>query len=164
MIHLLPCFVSLWLWCFQSEWWNINLLFMCSLTQYWSGVPQGFFFLFLSFFFFEATSLLYSYSTLKLIFKPSMWDFSGGPVVKNLPAASSIPGLGGIHMPQGNEAPVPKPLKPTHSRVHAPQQEAPPQWEAHTPQLGSSPLLQLEEARVQHQRPSTAKILVDFFN
>ena len=63
-----------------------------------------------------------------------------------------------------NEASVPKPLKPTHSRVHAPQQEAPPQWEAHTPQLGSSPSLQLEEAHVQHQRPSTAKILVDFFN
>ena len=34
-----------------------------------------------------------------------IWDFPGGPVVKNLPAnaedTSSTPGLGRFHMPQG---------------------------------------------------------------
>ena len=38
-------------------------------------------------------------------------------------------------------------LKPTHPRVHAPQQEEPQQWEAHTLQLENSPYLpQLEKA------------------
>ena len=37
-----------------------------------------------------------------------MWDFPGGPVVKNPPANAGdiglIPGLGGSHMPRGNQA------------------------------------------------------------
>ena len=38
-------------------------------------------------------------------------------------------------------------LEPACPRVHAAQQEKPPQWEAHAPQLESSPhLLQLEKA------------------
>ena len=39
------------------------------------------------------------------------------------------------------------------------QQEKSPQWEAHAPELESSPhLVQLEKACMQQQRPSTAKI------
>ena len=38
--------------------------------------------------------------------KRSMWDFPGGPVVKNPPANAEdtvlIPGLGRFHMPQSN--------------------------------------------------------------
>ena len=45
------------------------------------------------------------------------------------------------------------------SRTHAPQLEKPSPWEALTLQLESSPRLsQLEKARVQDQRPSTAII------
>ena len=57
-------------------------------------------------------------------------DFSGGPVAKNPPAnMGSIPGLGRLHMPQGN---------------HAPQLE------------NSASLPQVEKARAQQQRPSRA--------
>ena len=41
--------------------------------------------------------------------KWAIWDFSGGPVVKNLPASvrdvGSIPGPGRAHMPWGNASP-----------------------------------------------------------
>ena len=82
-----------------------------------------------------------------------VWDFLGGPVVKN-PSASvggtgSIPGLGRFHMPWGNWAHVAPLLKPSYSRAHALQQEKPPQWEARAPQL--------ERAQVQQQRLSTAE-------
>ena len=63
-------------------------------------------------------------------------------VVKNLPANTedmgSISGPGRSHMPWGNKAHEP-PLLSLRSRAHAPQQEKPPQWEAYTPQLESSP-------------------------
>ena len=50
-------------------------------------------------------------------------------------------------------------VKPAHCRLHALKQEEPPQCEAHTPQLESSPhSLQLEKALTQKQRPSTVKI------
>ena len=43
-------------------------------------------------------------------------------------------------------------------RVCAPQQEMPPQWKAHIPQLESSPRWpQLEKALMQQQRSSAAK-------
>ena len=43
-------------------------------------------------------------------------------------------------------------------RAHDPQQQKPPQGEAHAPQLKSSPCSpQLEKAHRQQQRPSTAK-------
>ena len=52
-------------------------------------------------------------------------------------------------------AQLPKPVDP---RAHAPQQEKPPQWEACTPQLESSPYSpQLEKDHKQQQRPSTAE-------
>ena len=45
-----------------------------------------------------------------------------------------------------------------HPRAHALQQEKPPQWEAWTPQLESSPHLpQLEKACAQQPRPGAAK-------
>ena len=61
------------------------------------GCPRDFFFLsfFLSFFFFLRPLLFYiltpllsssNYKTLK----PSLWDFPGGPVVKNLPASAGM--------------------------------------------------------------------------
>ena len=53
-----------------------------------------------------------------------------------------------------NWARVLQPLKPAQ---HPLQQEKPPQWEACTPQLESSPCsLQLEKAHVQQWRPNTA--------
>ena len=80
------------------------------------------------------------------------WDFSGGPVVENLPASAEdtglIPGLGR----------VPHAMEQLHvyyyywahaPRDHAPQQEKPPQWEAHVLPIDSSPfLLQVEKACV----------------
>ena len=51
-------------------------------------------------------------------------DFSGVPVVKNLPANAGdmglIPGLGRSHMLQSNKACVPQLLKPAHPRARAP--------------------------------------------
>ena len=45
------------------------------------------------------------------------------------------------------------------TEARTPQQEKPPQWEAHTVQVESSLLSpQLESAWVQQQRPSTVKI------
>ena len=70
-------------------------------------------------------------------------DFPGGPVVKNLPAnagdTGSISGLGRFHMLWASYAHEPQLVKPDHSRACAPQQEKPPQWEAHERQLESSP-------------------------
>ena len=55
-------------------------------------------------------------------------NFTGGPVVKSLPANTgdmgSIPGLGRFHMTQGNQARVPQ-LPSPHSRVCALQRERP---------------------------------------
>ena len=87
--------------------------------------------------------------------------FPGGPVVKNLPCSvgdtGSIPGLGGSHVSWSSWAHVPQLLKPECPTAWAPQQEKPLIWEAHAPQLESDPCsLQLEKARVQWQRPSTA--------
>ena len=72
----------------------------------------------------------------------SLQDFLGGPVVKTSPAnagdTGSIPGPGGFHFSQGNQACVPQ-LLPLGPGVRAPQQQKPPQGEAHTLQLESSP-------------------------
>ena len=88
--------------------------------------------------------------------------FPGGAVLKNPPAnaggTGSIPGLGRSHTPRSNKALAPQ-LLSLHSRVrkpqllsprattaearapraHAPQQEKPPQWEAHAPQRRVAP-------------------------
>ena len=84
-------------------------------------------------------------------------DFPGGAVVGNPPANAgdmgSSPGPGGSHMPWSNKAHAPQLmslcstalepqlLSPSATtteacapRAHAPQQEKPPQWEAHAPQ------------------------------
>ena len=89
-------------------------------------------------------------------------DFPGGAVVKNLPAnaedSGSSPGPGRSHMLWSNYARAPQQLslrsrahKPQllspctttteahEPRAHAPQQEKPPQWEAHTPQRRVDP-------------------------
>ena len=62
-------------------------------------------------------------------------DFPGGLVVKNPPASAGdtglIPGLGRFHR---QLSPFAEPLKPTHPRACAPQQEKLLQWAAHTPQ------------------------------
>ena len=70
--------------------------------------------------------------------------FPSGLVVTNPPAGAGdtdlIPGLGRSHVPGGTWA-------------CAPQQEKPPQWDTHAPELESSPRSpQLETARVQKQR------------
>ena len=93
-----------------------------------------------------------------------MADFPGGAVVKNPPANAggmgSSPGLGRSHMPRSNQAHAPQLLSlrsrayepqllspcatttEAHApRAHAPQEEKPPQWEAH----------------VQQRRPNAAK-------
>ena len=77
-------------------------------------------------------------------------DFPGGAVIKNLPAneedTGSIPGQGRSHMPWSNWARAPQLLSLCSTttearapRAHAPQQEKPPQWEAHTPQQRVAP-------------------------
>ena len=89
-------------------------------------------------------------------------DFPGGTVVKNPPASAghtgSIPGLGRSHMPWSNWARAPQLLSlrsrahvpqllNTHAatteahapRARAPQQEKPPQWEAHALQQRVAP-------------------------
>ena len=88
-----------------------------------------------------------------------IWDFPCGPVVETLSANAGdvdlIPGLGKIL--HASEQPS-HTLQLPSSRARALQQEKPPQWEAHTPQLGSSfRSLQLEEVHGQQQRPSTTK-------
>ena len=69
------------------------------------------------------------------------------------------PGLGRSHMPKVATKPVHQSqLLSLCSRACAPQQEKPPQWEAHAPQLESRPRLpQLENALMQQRRPSAAK-------
>ena len=66
---------------------------------------------------------------LHLLLNSRLWKslaegFLGGSVVKNLPASTgdmgSIPGLGGSHMLQGNQAPVPQLLSPC-ARAQEPQ-------------------------------------------
>ena len=70
-------------------------------------------------------------------------DFSGGPVVKNLPSKAgdtgSIPGLGRFHMLRGN----------CWARLLMLCNEKPPQWDILAPQL--------EKACEQQGRPSTKK-------
>ena len=69
-------------------------------------------------------------TSIKKTKKQKKQDFSGGPVVKNLPAnagdTGSIPGLGKSHVPWGNKA-------------HALQQEKTLPWEAHAQQWRVAP-------------------------
>ena len=120
--------------------------------------------------------LMHPLSSHRQVFDPSKYllktvlkGFLDGPVVKN-PSCSvwdtliqslvqedpiylgatklcaTSTGHSGTHEPQL--------LKPTGPRVHARPQGRPPQWEAHTPELDSSPsCLQLEEAWVQQWQP-----------
>ena len=99
-------------------------------------------------------------------------DFPGGPEVGSSPASAgdmgSIPGLGGFHMPWSNQAHVPE-LLSLWSRTHEPQlpvhvkqqvkpvglDPALPNKRSHHSEKPLSP--QLEKARVQHRRPSTAR-------
>ena len=74
-------------------------------------------------------------------------DFPGGPVVKNLPAKTGDrvlslvwedPTLCKATQPMHNYwTHMPQLPKRAYSRACAPQQEKPPQWEAHTLQLES---------------------------
>ena len=94
-------------------------------------------------------------------------DFPGGAVVKNPPAnagdTGSSPGPGRSHMPRSNTACTPQLLSPRATtteacvpRVHASQQEKPPQWEAHTTTKSSSCSPLLEKAHTQQQKPNAA--------
>ena len=71
-------------------------------------------------------------------------DFSGRPVVKDLPANAGgkgfIPGPGISHVPQSSYAREPQ-LLSLSSKAHVPQPEKLPQWEACTPQLERKPAL-----------------------
>ena len=89
-----------------------------------------------------------------ILSKTAILDFLGSTVDENPPSNSgdpgSIPGLRRSHMPRSNWACVPQLLslcsrvhklqllKPVHSRAHATQEKSL-QWEAHAPQLKSSP-------------------------
>ena len=89
-------------------------------------------------------------------------DFPGGPGVKNPPVNAGdmdlIPGPGRSPMLCSNWACKPQLLKPECPRAPVLQQEKSPQWEAHTPQLDSSPhSLKLEKTYVQQQRPTATK-------
>lgn len=75
-------------------------------------------------------------------------DLPGGSAVGSPPANSGdpglIPGLGGLHMPGGNWAHVLQTTEAAHLEPCSAPREA--------------RALQLEKARVQHQRASEAKI------
>ena len=77
---------------------------------------------------------------------------SGGPVVANLPASAGDTGLTPVWEDptcQGAAKAVYHNYWARVPRNHAPQQEEPPQWEAHAPQIDGSPCLpQLEKACV----------------
>ena len=107
-----------------------------SRQEYWSGLPLP--------------SPKDDYVAIKMQWH---WSFPGGSVVKNLPAnagdTGSIPSPGRSHMPQSNWAHVPQ-LLSLCSRAHALQQEKPPQWEAHRPQL--------EESLCSKEDPAQPKI------
>ena len=82
-------------------------------------------------------------------------DFPGGPLVKNLPDNAtnmgSIPGEQLSNWVTTTES--------AHVRAHAPQQEKPPQEEACTSQLESSPhSLQLEKGMGSNKDPAQPKI------
>ena len=100
-------------------------------------------------------------------------DFPGGAVVKNLPAnagdTGSIPGLERSHIPRSSKTHVP-PLLSLCSRACKPQllksvclepvlrnKEATTLRSPSTTTKSSPCLLQLEKARMQQQRPNTAK-------
>ena len=109
------------------------------------------------------------------------WEFPGVSVVRNSPAnardTGSLSGRGIPHMLWSNKACAPQllslcsrageprllsPRAPTTEacapRTCVAQQEKPPQWETHAPQLKSSPCLpQLEKACTQQWKPSTTK-------
>ena len=71
---------------------------------------------------------------------------------------SSIPGLERSYVTQGNEAHV------WQYWACDLQQEEPPQWDAHAPQLESNPCSpQLEKAHVWQQRPNSAKHKLKIF-
>ena len=91
----------------------------------------------------------------------------------------SIPDPKRSHMPRGNQARTPQVLnlfleswspncwaqvlQLVCSRAGALQQEKPLQWEAHTPQLESSPLLTAARKKpMQPQRPSSDKNLKNY--
>ena len=65
------------------------------------------------------------------------------------------PWSGRPHMPWGNKSHTPQLLELKRSKVCAPQQGRPLQWEAHVPQLESSPhLLQLEKGPYSDKDPA----------
>ena len=81
-------------------------------------------------------------------------DFPGDPVVGSVPANAGnmglIPGLGGFHMLQDNEAHAPELLKPTNPGFAT--------REATTLQLDGNPcMLQLDKACGKQQRLRAAK-------
>ena len=65
-------------------------------------------------------------------------DFPGDPVPAYAGGKGSIAGPGRFHMPLGNKVRVPKLPRPW-SWAWAPQQEKPPQWEAHMSQPRAAP-------------------------
>ena len=103
----------------------------------------------------------FSYCILKKLKKKITIGFSGGSVVKNLPANAGdmclIPDPGRSHVLQSSSdcAPQllslcsrawePQLLKPSHPWTHALQQEKPPQWAACASQLESSSCLSQRE-------------------
>ena len=100
-------------------------------------------------------------------FKVLSWRFPGGPVVTKPPCDAGDAGLtsssGGSHVPRGSQAHVPPRLslptwstRATGTEACAVQRGEPPQREAGTPRFRSPCSRQLEKARAQRRRPSTA--------
>ena len=81
-------------------------------------------------------------------------------MVKNPPVntgyTGSNPGPGRSRVPRGSQACMPQLLKPTSPRAHGLQQGRPPQWEAHVPQLESSPW-RPQPQKHQHTKSSQKK-------
>ena len=110
------------------------------------------------------------------LFKISLRGFPGGSVVKSRPTSAgdtgSIPYLGTSHILQMSPWPQlwnlcsraqePQLWKAMHRIACAPQQEKPPQWEAHAPQLESSPCSPQLEKSLHNNKDPKIKFLKKF--
>ena len=82
-------------------------------------------------------------------------------LLANAEGTGSIPDLGRCHMPWDKWAHVPSLQEPGRPGARAPRQKKPLQWEAHTPQLESSPRSpQLQKAMHSNEDPVQPEVKI----